>query len=144
MKPLAKRIRDRRSTYWQRKCDELFLSQFRGQPCEVCGERGGTVGHHVVPKASCKANRLVHENIVVLCQTHHKFSRDMAPHSPNPLAVLRWWEWFKGHDSGRFLHALVHEKDAGKPDWKACHDVLKALFSWRAKIKEGIRASSGE
>ena len=80
---------------YRNKADSLFMSQFRGQPCRVCGTTEGTCGHHVVSKSRSKALRYDTRNIIILCQAHHTWSNEMAPHSTNQLAVERFIEWFR-------------------------------------------------
>lgn len=80
---------------YRKIADDLFMSRYRGLPCEVCGKTEGTCFHHVVSKARSKALRYDHRNGVVLCRAHHKMSNEMAPHSTNQMAVERFVEWFK-------------------------------------------------
>ena len=78
---------------WMHKCDDLFLSQFRGKPCEVCGQTHGwyngreicSMGHHLLSKELHRLYRYHKDNIVVLCPKHHLGS-DMSPHSHDTAA----------------------------------------------------------
>jgi hypothetical protein len=111
--------------YYRNKADELFMSQFRGQPCEVCGRSDGTVGHHVVPKSRSKALRYEKRNIVVLCQSHHMFSNEMAPHSTNQLAVERFVEWYKEAHPDDHEWLKEHEHDITKISYAEYWEMLK-------------------
>lgn len=111
---LRKKIDNVYSRYWRDRAEHMFMRQFRELPCEICGRTEGTVGHHIIPKSVCGSLRLEIGNIIVLCPLHHRFSREIAPHSFNYLAIIEFVDWMKKN----------------KPDqWQWCndrkHDVLK-------------------
>ena len=110
--------------YYRNKADDLFMSQFRGQPCEVCGSVKGTVGHHNVSKARSKALRYDRMNITVLCQAHHTMGNDICPHSSNPMAVDRYFKWFKDNRTDRYLWVKFNEKIQRKYSYKQAHENL--------------------
>lgn len=94
-KPKPKKKRAPNSAYYHTKAKDLFMPQFRGQPCGVCKATEGTCGHHVVSQSRSKALKFDRRNIIVLCPSHHTMGNDMAPHASNQLAVERFIEWFK-------------------------------------------------
>jgi len=111
--------------YYRIKADEIFMSQFRGKPCEVCGKTNGTVGHHNVNKARSKALRYDKRNITVLCQAHHTMGNDICPHSSNPMAVDRYFEWFKGRNFSQFMWLKMSEKIQRKYSYRQALENLK-------------------
>ena len=68
--------------------DDLFLANYRGRPCEVCGATSGyyngrtirSMGHHILSKELHRLYRYDPLNIVVLCPKHH-LGAEMSPHS---------------------------------------------------------------
>jgi hypothetical protein len=97
------------SKYYRTKADNIFMAQFRGQPCEISGETVGTCGHHIVSKSRSKALRYDKRNIIVVAPKHHTMGNDMAPHSTNQLAVERFLNWFKENHPER--HAWIVENE---------------------------------
>jgi len=108
------------------KADEVFMKPYRGLPCEVCGETKGTVGHHNVSKARSKALRYDKRNITVLCQKHHTMGNDICPHSSNPMAVLRYFMWFRDNRWSQYLWLFNNEKIERKYSYKQALENLKA------------------
>jgi len=105
------------TTAWQVKCDDLFLAQFRGKPCSICGattrlykdRMTRSCGHHLMEKDLHRIHRYSVEGIVVLCPKHHgQYERTISPHSDDTVAVAAFyefvrtklpdqWKWFKSH-----------------------------------------------
>ena len=112
--------------YYRNKADDLFMSQFRGQPCEVCGSVKATVGHHNVSKARSKALRYDKRNITVLCQAHHTMGNDICPHSSNAMAVNRYFNWMLDNDSMKYQWLIKNEKTQRKYSYKQAHENLLA------------------
>lgn len=119
------------SKYYRLKADKIFMSQFHGLPCEVCGKTEGTAGHHVVGKRRSRALKYDKRNIVVLCQGHHTFSNDMAPHSTNQMAVVRFGEWFKIAFPDRHQWIQENEYITRKYTFKqACENMEAGRLAW--------------
>ena len=117
--------------YYRNKADDLFMSQFRGKPCEVCGSVKATVGHHNVSKARSKALRYDKRNITVLCQAHHTMGNDICPHSSNPMAVKRYFEWMLDNDSMKYQWLIKNEKTQRKYSYKqALENLLVGREAW--------------
>jgi len=117
--------------YYRTKADGLFMKQFRGTHCEVCGSQDKTVGHHIVSKARSKALRYDMRNIIVLCPSHHKFSNDLAPHSSNQMACTRFVEWFKENKPAQYRWTKEHEHDQRKYNYKqACENLKNGRLAW--------------
>ena len=115
---------------YMKKADQLFMVQFRGEPCAVCGKTQGTVGHHIVNKARSKALRYDINNIIVLCQGHHMFSGELAPHSTNTLAVARFIDWMR-------------ENKRGQMEWCAANERIQRKYTFKDAVenmKEGRKA----
>ena len=111
--------------HYRIKADDIFMSQFRGKPCEVCGVASKTVGHHNVNKARSKALRYDKRNITVLCQKHHTFGNDVCPHSSNPMAVDRYFEWFKSNRKEQYQWLKENERIQRKYSYKQAWENLK-------------------
>ena len=111
--------------YYRNKADELFMAPYRGQPCEVCGNTYKTVAHHNVNKARSKALRYDKRNITVLCQAHHTMGNDIAPHSSNPMAVDRYFDWFKTSRSQKYYYCVDNEKIQRKYSYKQAWENMK-------------------
>lgn len=110
---------------WKNACDDLFLAQFRGLPCEICGEprvyyngrMTRSMGHHLLEKGLHRQHRYDKRNIVILCANHHgPYARDISPHSDDTGAVgafYAWlarnkpgqWHWFEANRTGLFDHS---------------------------------------
>ncbi len=100
---------------WKYACDDIFLAQFRGKPCEVCGEINGTVGrsitrscgHHIAEKDNYRLLRYDPRIIVVLCPDHHgRFSAKLSPHSTDTLAQGRFYFWLFASKMDQWLLTL--------------------------------------
>ncbi len=107
------------------KADELFMSQYRGLPCEVCGSAYKTVFHHLIPKGRSRALRYDKRNGCILCQKHHMFSNEMAPHSSNPLAVARFMKWFEETHPSRHKWIIENERIFRKYSYRQALENLK-------------------
>ncbi len=108
------------------KADKIFMSRFHGLPCEICGSTYKTVFHHCVPKSRSRALRYDVKNGVVLCQNHHTFGNDMAPHSSNQLAVERFIEWFKFSKPEQYAWVVANEKIQRKYSYRQAVENLQA------------------
>ena len=113
-------------SYHAKKADELFMSPYRGQRCEVCGSTYQTCFHHVVPKSRSKALRYDPRNGIVLCQRHHCHGNDLAPHSLNSMAVDRFMVWFKTNHHDRYQWIVENEKVDRKYSYRAALENMKA------------------
>ena len=117
--------------YYRNKADDLFMSQFRGKPCEVCGSVKATVGHHNVSKARSKALRYDKMNITVLCQAHHTMGNDICAHGSNPMAVDRYFDWFSGRRRGQYEWLVDNERIQRKYSYKqALENLLVGREAW--------------
>jgi len=120
------------SKYYRNKADKLFMDQLHNQPCEICGKTEGATGHHFVGKSRSKALRYDKRNIVILCQAHHTFSNDIAPHSVNGLAVERFIEWFKTNHPDRYNWIKENEYIQRKYTYKqAVENLENGIEAWR-------------
>ena len=102
---------------WRNACDDLFLAQFRGRPCEICGKKfhmgQRSCGHHLAEKGMHRKYRYDESMIIVLCTGHHsKFARDMSPHAEDTAANSRFYKWLE--DNRPEQHAKLQAVD-GKP-----------------------------
>lgn len=128
--------------YWLKKADELFMSQFRGLPCEFCKVLGwenieGTVFHHIVPKSKSKALRYNLRNGIVLCPTHHKWGKDMAVHSDNVYVIEKWLEFFKEHFRARYDWCKQNSRHQFIYTYKNAFEAFKAGYSeYTIEVKE--------
>ena len=58
------------------KRDSVFMIQFHGKPCIVCGVCLGTHGHHILTKKARPDLKYELFNIAVLCFHHHREIHD--------------------------------------------------------------------
>ena len=108
------------------KADSIFMVKYRGLPCEVCGVVLGTVGHHNINKARSKALRYDPRNITVLCPKHHTMGNDLCPHSSNPMAVDRYFDWFKSKNRKQYEWLKENERIERKYSYRQAVENLKA------------------
>lgn len=119
------------STYYRNKSDKLFMAQFHGQPCEVCGSIEGTHGHHIAAKSRSKALRYDIRNIVILCARHHTMGTDMAPHATSQLAVERFCQWFKETHPARHKWITENEHIQRRYTYKdAAENMTAGRLAW--------------
>ena len=111
--------------YYRTKADGEFMPQFRGQPCAICGKTHATCGHHLIGKGRSKALRYDINNILVLCQEHHTFGMEMAPHSTNHMAVSRFHDWFKENKPDQYVWIEMHEHIQRKYSYKSAWENMK-------------------
>jgi hypothetical protein len=131
MTNLEKRKRNGKSPLWRKKAFELFMSQYRGLPCAVCGTTDSTVGHHILEKRYCPRHVFTSQNIVVLCPSHHKWSRDLAAHSMNGLAIDRFFRWLEKAIPWQYAWVLQHEHDKFEkdPDFREIYETVKGFMA---------------
>lgn len=119
---------------WRNRSDDLFLAQFRGRPCEVCGKKDGwdgrkirSCGHHLAEKGMHRKYRYDASMIVILCPEHHsRFSRDMSPHADDTAAVARFYKWLEDHCPERFakLQNIDHKPFDKSWTYKEMYETL--------------------
>lgn len=56
-----------------------LLDSYHGEACEICGNRQGTVAHHIQTKKSGGPD--VAHNLVALCNLHHRQIHDVGINS---------------------------------------------------------------
>ena len=110
---------------WMHKADDLFLAQFRGRPCEICGATYGiengtkqsSCGHHLIFKGNCRKHRYEPQNIVILCPYHHSpWNPSLSPHSTvNTLAQEAFADWVRDNKPDQWQWWQEHQSDANKP-----------------------------
>lgn len=104
--------------------DDLFLAQFRGRPCEVCGKtqsyyQGRTVrshGHHILSKELHRLYRYDISNIVVLCPKHH-LGAEMSPHSHDGVAQALFYKWLEETHPHRYGLMIERKNDKFAKEW---------------------------
>jgi len=75
----------------QRTLDDLWATGIKARAnwvCAICGDDNRVAAHHIIPR-ECKEFRYCADNGIVLCVSHHKFSRIISAHC-NPLAFFMW------------------------------------------------------
>ena len=111
---------------WMHKCDDLFLAQFRGQPCAVCGATSSfyenktirTMGHHLLSKELHRLYRFDVDNIIALCPKHH-LGAEMSPHSHDGAAQAAFYSWLELHRPES--HRLMMERRFDKFNKEWCY-----------------------
>ena len=102
------------STYWRTKADTVFMAPAHDMPCSVCEAVEGIVYHHIIEKSRCRAMRYNLMNVIPLCQNHHCFSNELAPHSNKSIAVKRWWDWLKESHLANYVYCKDNEHEKCK------------------------------
>lgn len=87
---------------------KLFMAQYRGKPCEVCGSRYQTVGHHLLHRSTHPHHILTPENIMVVCRKHHR-----EIHEGGVFVPFSHWQWME-----------LHRRDQGRLDFKEIYNRL--------------------
>lgn len=74
------------------KYDRIWskLARERTPYCEVCKTTQNLAAHHYI-RRSVKSTRLLLENSVVLCPSHHVFNHEFSAHK-TPEAFKRWFK----------------------------------------------------
>ena len=91
---LQKKKDNQYSTYWRNRADKEVTKYYTGLPCAICGTTHNTCGHHIVPR-EVPTFRHDPDNLIPLCEKHHKYSNDLAPHSSNILAQEAFVKWLR-------------------------------------------------
>ena len=111
---------------WQNRIDDLFLAQFRGRPCKICGamrrEYNGrmtrSMGHHLMEKDLHRIHRYSVENIIILCAKHHgQHERSISPHSNDTVAVAAFYEWVRLNEPEQWEWFKSHCRDEWDGSW---------------------------
>ena len=91
---LQKRKDNPRSTYWEKKADTVWaeiMHEHLFVGCAVCGRTDVKLeAHHLLTRAK-KSTRHRLENGIILCSSHHQFSRELSAHKA-PLEFFLWME----------------------------------------------------
>jgi len=109
---------------WCHAADDLFLAQFRGRPCAVCGAersfyQGKTVrsmGHHLLSKELHRKYRYDVDNIIVLCPKHH-LGAEMSPHSHDGAAQAAFYEWLLLHWADKYHLMMERRNEKFNKEW---------------------------
>ena len=130
------------------KCDDLFLAQFRGRPCAVCGATKGfdgsqtirSCGHHLLEKGLHRAFRYTPENIIILCPKHH-MGGEMSPHSHDGVAIKAFYEWLKENypEKAQFMDDNRHQKFGREWTYKTMYEQLGGEIHSKTGLKKDDR-----
>lgn len=105
---------------WAKVADDLFLAQFRGRPCVICGKthtyikgvKTRSMAHHIAKKELCRLMRYDKRNIIVLCADHHnRFNGSMSPHSECSVKTGLFYEWLINYRPDLWDWVKAHYKD---------------------------------
>ena len=114
--------------WFKKKVVEAMMASFRGKPCAICGKTEGTCAHHILPKGSTPHHIATRENLIPLCQSHHRFNRQICPHSSDPFVVNAFLMWLAEHREKQYEWCMAHKHDTaatcGKIDWQARYEVI--------------------
>ena len=91
---LQKKKDNQFSTYWRTKADEEVTRYYTGLPCAICQTTIDTCGHHIVPR-DVPIFRHDPDNLIPLCDQHHIWGNEIAPHSSNLLAQEAFAIWLR-------------------------------------------------
>lgn len=82
------KIRKIRLSTYDRKWSKL--ARERDKKCLYCGATQNLAAHHFL-RRSVKATRLMLENAVTLCPSHHVFNHEFSAHK-TPEAFRKWFK----------------------------------------------------
>ena len=110
---------------WMHKADDLFLAQFRGRPCEICGATHGfysgktirSMGHHLLSKELHRKYRYDKDNILTLCPKHH-LGAELSPHSHDGAAQAAFYSWMEQNTPLRYGKMMERRHDKFRKEWK--------------------------
>jgi hypothetical protein len=125
---LARKKDNPNSTYWRTKADELITKICTGKPCAICHITHRTCGHHLISR---KVGLLRHNliNLIVLCDTHHNFSNDIAPHSSYLPAVVKFGEWLKNNHPQKWDLMMTYKSIKGEQNYENAYNVLLEIIN---------------
>lgn len=109
---------------WMHVCDDIFLAQFRGRPCEVCGATRGyyngktirSMGHHLLSKELHRLYRYDTDNIITLCPKHH-LGAEMSPHSHDTAAQAAFYDWLKREQIWKHDFMMIMRSNKFNKEW---------------------------
>ena len=109
---------------YMNKADDLFLAQFRGRPCAICGARRGyynsksirSMGHHLLSKELHRLYRYDADNIICLCPKHH-LGAEMSPHSHEGATQAAFYEWLLLHWADKYHLMMERRNDKFNNEW---------------------------
>jgi hypothetical protein len=109
---------------WMHVADDLFLAQFRGRPCAICGATHGyyngktirAMGHHLLSKELHRAYRYTVDNIIVLCPKHH-MGAEMSPHSHDGASQAAFYAWMEIHWPDKYADMMERRFDKFNKEW---------------------------
>ena len=125
---------------WRVASDDLFLAQFRGQPCAVCGttidDHGRSMGHHLLSKELHRVFRYTDENIIVLCNKHH-LGGEMSPHSHDVAGQCAFYDWLAKTHPKKMEYILRNRGVKFAKDW-TYFDIYNELLGGEWSTESGL------
>lgn len=101
------------SKYWRKKADKAVTDYYKGKPCVICKSTYRTCGHHIVERSLSAYCRHLEDNIIPLCESHHKWSNEIAAHSRYLPAVVAFKDWLKENLPMSYQLLLEYKKYTG-------------------------------
>jgi hypothetical protein len=129
-KRLTKEEKNKRPNHksWMKKCDEVFMVIGRDLTCAVCDKEDGICYHHIIPKSRSKHLRYDLINVIPLCKAHHTMGGDMAAHSTNSFAVVKFVEWLEENEPHRVKYCKENEHVKAFWTYKDMLEELEKLY----------------
>ena len=120
----------KKDSSYMRTCDEIFMRQFRGKPCEVCASQKKlntyrTCGHHIIPKSLSKYLRFARRNIAIVCPGHHQYGRDICAHGTNCLSVGKFSDWLIETRPEDYEFLILHQHDPCPDKYKDMLEIIR-------------------
>ena len=127
---------------WKHRSDDLFLAQFRGRPCAVCGAERGfyanktirSMGHHALSKELHRLYRYDIDNIIVLCPKHH-LGAEMSPHSHDGAAQAAFYEWLNLNHGEQYDLMMDRRNNKFNKEW--CYREIYETLGGEIESKTG-------
>ena len=121
---MARKKKQGERGYEKQEVREAFMKSYRGKHCEVCNTTYRTCAHHLLPQSKCVFHCVSPENIVVLCQKHHRMGNDIAGHSESILVTDKFATWMKENKPEQWAWIKAHQRDTGKVNWKEMYEEI--------------------
>ena len=128
---------------WMHVADDLFLAQFRGRPCMVCGAERGfyngktirSMGHHLLSKELHRLYRYDVDNIITLCPKHH-LGAEMSPHSHDTAAQAAFYGWLELHCPDKYELMMRRRFEKFNKEW--CYREIYTELGGEIVSKSGL------
>lgn len=128
MKSALQKKKDKpNSKYWKTKADKAWgeLIHLEEQCLVNDNCKGNLEAHHLITRSKV-TTRHAHENGVLLCSLHHKYSTECSPHT----APIQFSEFLRLNYPEKYEWVLKNKFRNEKPNYKENYEKLKILLEY--------------